>query len=170
MDASQRSVAVVGDYRHFLQGFLRKALDFANIAHGPDVFDSTNVIIVWNPWSRLKTQSLVDPNHNIPTINFTHFNCAKSNVTRHFESTFEYRLAIDPRSHIGPMVKKSETNALHDGETIHGPIMGDPEPGFVYQRLVDNSFGPSIIDVRVMILKGVLGHCFVKGLFVMKRG
>ncbi|WP_309709832.1 hypothetical protein [Pseudolysinimonas sp.] len=66
-------------------------------------------------------------------------------------ATFGYGLAIDPRSFVGPYVRKSDENALHDGIVIESAR--DPEPGIVYQRLVNTVAGDErVLDLRVPIM------------------
>jgi len=43
---------------------------------------------------------------------------SKSTLDRHHQEVFGYGLAVDPTSHAGPMLEKSEGNAVHDGREI----------------------------------------------------
>ena len=84
-------------------------------------------------------------------INANATDIRKSKVCAEFEATFGYPLALNPKTHEGPMVRKSETNAAHDGTVVQGPI-GEPDPGFVYQRLVDCETEQGVTeDIRVPI-------------------
>ncbi len=75
----------------------------------------------------------------------------KSTVEAASIAVFGYGLAVDPRTHVGRYVRKSEENARHDGTLIEG--RREPEAGYVYQRLVDNVVdGDRIVDVRVPIV------------------
>ena len=74
------------------------------------------------------------------TINLRCTDITKTAVARAFEQAFGYPIALDPTRHRGPLVEKSDINAMHDGRIIEAPI-GEPRPGCVYQRLVD-SVGP----------------------------
>jgi len=65
---------------------------------------------------------------------------SKSRVQRVFHEVFGYSLEVDPTTHRGPMVCKAETNAVHDGRIVEGPI-DRPEAGAVYQVVVDNTVG-----------------------------
>jgi hypothetical protein len=69
--------------------------------------------------------------------------------------------AVDPLTHVGAMVVKSETNALHDGRIVTGPL-ADREPGVFYQRLIDNTDGNEVIDLRVPIVGGTCGVVYIK--------
>ena len=75
----------------------------------------------------------------------------KSTVCHAFRTTFGYPLAVNPRAHKGPMVRKSEENAAHDGQIINGPLE-EPEPGFVYQKLINCETEEGVTeDIRVPI-------------------
>lgn len=78
---------------------------------------------------------------------------AKSHVTAVFERVFGYSLSVDPRSWSGPMVAKSEKNGAHDGRIVQGPC--EPEPGLVYQRVIDNTIpGGQVEDLRCPTIGG----------------
>jgi hypothetical protein len=97
-----------------------------------------------------------------PAFNIGCFDIRKSVVTRIFEETFGYGFAIDPTTHVGPAVEKSEANGKHDGRVIQCPIDA-PRPGFVYQRLIDNTFdGEEHIDIRTPIVGGKIPNIFLK--------
>lgn len=101
---------------------------------------------------------------DLPVVNGRHLHCSKRNVARHFEQVFGYALQVDPHTYAGPMVRKSDENAAHDGVTVMGPLPADEValPGQVYQRLVDNSAGPSVVDIRVSVVRTVQDHSYVK--------
>jgi hypothetical protein len=73
---------------------------------------------------------------------------SKSNVDRAMLNAYGYSAALDPRSHRGKCVQKSEENTAHDGRLIDCPTQ--PEPGFVYQRVIDNRVGHEVVDLRLM--------------------
>jgi len=83
---------------------------------------------------------------------------SKSTLDRHHRDVFGYGLAVDPTAHAGPMLEKSEGNAVHDGREIQGPI--DPikvHPGKVYQRILDNRTDQGLYeDLRVVVIDGQL--------------
>ena len=83
---------------------------------------------------------------------------SKSTLDRHHRAVFGYGLAVDPTAHAGPMLEKSEGNAVHDGREIQGPI--DPikvQPGKVYQRILDNRTEQGLYeDLRVVVIDGQL--------------
>ena len=83
------------------------------------------------------------------------YGCAdirKSRVGAAFEQAFGYSLAVDPRAHHGPAVRKSETNSRHDGCVIVCPQ--EPVAGTVVQRLVDTGDDSSVLDLRTQVVGG----------------
>jgi hypothetical protein len=51
-------------------------------------------------------------------------------------------------AHRGECVRKSEENTAHDGRVIDCPALR--EPGFVYQRVIDNRVGGEVVDLRLV--------------------
>ena len=51
---------------------------------------------------------------------------SKTRVDEAFSKVFGYSPMVDPRTHAGPLVRKSERNGAHDGEIIIGPV--EPQP------------------------------------------
>ena len=76
----------------------------------------------------------------------------KSRVGEAFEAAFGYPLALDPRTHVGPAVRKSETNSRHDGAIVHCPC--EPVAGMVVQRLVDTGDDTHVLDLRTQVVGG----------------
>ena len=111
--------------------------------------------------SRLSEVDL--PLHRI--VNAGSVDISKSNVGRRFVEVFGYPLAVDPLTHPGPMVEKSDQNAAHDGRILVGPI--PPEEvrlDRVYQRVVDNRASEEglVVDHRVPIHGGRIPLVYVK--------
>ncbi|PQA87065.1 hypothetical protein [Hyphococcus luteus] len=89
-----------------------------------------------------------------PAFNVNCFDIRKSVVSRIFEEVFGYSLAVDPTTHEGVAVEKSERNGKHDGHIIDCPIAAK-QPGHVYQRMVENTFdGREHVDIRTPIVGG----------------
>jgi hypothetical protein len=86
-------------------------------------------------------------------LNFACNDISKSRVAAVFETTFGYPLAIDPATHQGDAVEKSEINSMHDGRVIRCPA--DRREGYVYQRLIDTADGGSITDLRTPCVGGI---------------
>ena len=89
---------------------------------------------------------------------------SKSRVEHVFEQVFGYALAVDPLTHTGKMVVKSELNGVHDGEIIQGPAT--PQPGRVYQRLIDTLTetpkGKFATDLRCPSAGGQIDLIYIK--------
>lgn len=99
---------------------------------------------------------------NKHAINVGCHDIRKSVVTRVFEETFGYSLMVDPTTHQGNVVEKSEENGKHDGRIVTCPIAA-PRRGFVYQRLIDNRFsGDDHIDIRVPVVGNQIPIVFIK--------
>ena len=77
---------------------------------------------------------------------------SKSRVGEAFERAFGYSLTLDPVRHIGPAVRKSETNSRHDGRLVECPC--EPIAGTVVQRLVDTGDDTHVLDLRTQVVGG----------------
>lgn len=79
-------------------------------------------------------------------------NIGKDKVNEVFEKVFGYSLSVDPLTHQGQCVRKSITNALHDGKIIQCPIT-EPEEGYIYQKLINNHLeNDTFFDLRPAII------------------
>lgn len=98
-------------------------------------------------------------------IRFLNSNClniSKSYVDKCFYDAFGYSLSVDPQHGIGPCVRKSEKNYTHDGVILQRPIPLR-EPNMVYNILVNNSCGPTLIeDLRVVVIGKRIPLVFVR--------
>ena len=96
---------------------------------------------------------------NVPVLNLNSRNISKDEVGRCMELAFGYTSTIDPTTFQGLAVKKSVTNAVHDGQEIICPCK--PEDGFVYMKLIDtsNDLG-EVMDMRVVIIKNQIPHIY----------
>ncbi len=99
-------------------------------------------------------------NHRISDI-------SKRHVSEVFKDIFGYSVDIDPLTHHGPAVRKSNANGTHDGEIITCPI--DPltiRDDCVYQKLIDSTFnGTTCEDLRIAYVLGdipVVSHKHIK--------
>lgn len=84
----------------------------------------------------------------------------KSRVAQVFEQTFGYSLAVDPGVWTGPMVEKGEDNGVHDGRIVQGPCPA--LPGKTYQKLIDNTDGDFVDDLRTPCVGGRPVTVFIK--------
>lgn len=103
-----------------------------------------------------------------PGINLDCADISKSHVARVFESVFGRALAIDPQTHAGPYVDKSETNAVHDGQVRTRPTAR--MHGRCYQRLIDTVAPDGMTeDLRCATVGGEIAAVFVKRRPVARR-
>ncbi len=94
---------------------------------------------------------------------------SKSQVERVHAKTFGYHPGIDPLTHRGPCLKKSDINALHDCVIVQCPI-AQREPGYVYEKLIDNTNAEgTALDMRVPIFGSIVPFCYVKAWPAEKR-
>lgn len=78
----------------------------------------------------------------------------KDRVERVFQQVFGYGMQVDPTAFDGICVRKSIANARHDGVIVRCPTQ--PEPGYVYQRLINNVEQGKALDIRVEIMNGCI--------------
>ncbi len=99
---------------------------------------------------------------NRPAFNIGCHDIRKSVVSRVFGEVFGYSLTVDPRTHRGLAVEKSELNGKHDGRIVECPIE-TPRSDRVYQRLVDNTFdGRDFVDIRTPVVGGKAPFVYLK--------
>ena len=97
----------------------------------------------------------------VAVLNLDCVDVSKARVDAVAAEAFGYDIRIDPRRHRGPCVRKSNENARHDGLVVMGPL--EPESGYVYQRLVDNRCGNSLVeDVRLPFFDGSIPFAYRK--------
>ncbi len=94
-------------------------------------------------------------------INFNCRDISKSYVEKKFHEVFGYSYSVDSTNYTLPYVKKSERNASHDGIILKKPVK--PEKGFVYQKLINNSYNNElVVDIRVTIINYKIPLAFLK--------
>ncbi|MBI1405793.1 MAG: hypothetical protein GC145_06670 [Caulobacter sp.] len=93
-------------------------------------------------------------------INWGCTDVTKSHVARVFEQTFGYALAVDPTTASGPLVEKGEDNGVHDGRIVQAPCPA--RPGKTYQKLIDNTEGDLVADLRTPCVGGRPVTVFIK--------
>lgn len=78
---------------------------------------------------------------------------SKTKVEEAFRSVFGYGTFVDPHSYEGSCVMKSDDNAMHDGILVECP-MATTRTDVVFQRLINNTSGDAVVDIRVPIVGG----------------
>ncbi len=94
-------------------------------------------------------------------FNFGCGDVSKSRVAAANEDAFGYRLALDPETHNGEAVEKSEGNGLHDGRVVHCPT---PRlEGKAYQHVIRTEGADEMAcDLRTATIGGKPVVVFVK--------
>ena len=93
---------------------------------------------------------------------------SKATVDTVFTQVFGYGLAINPRSHTGDYVRKSNLNAKHDGKIVGAP--SEPEPDVVYQRVVNNEVDGGLVqDIRAPVFRSTIPFVYLKYRPIEKR-
>lgn len=88
-------------------------------------------------------------------INLGSRDISKDVVDEQMQKAFGYSTRIDPTAFEGIAVRKSLKNAVHDGQSIECPC--EPEPGFIYQRLIDSSVSENeVMDLRIPVVGGTI--------------
>jgi len=99
----------------------------------------------------------VQINHRVDDI-------SKDHVAGVFEDVFGYAIRIDPMTHTGPAIRKSNVNGTHDGIVIDCPIdVSELSVDHTYQRLVDSTFnGKTSEDLRIAYVLGKIALVYHK--------
>jgi len=113
---------------------------------------NVDLILKWNPVTFSPSDRILDElREKARIINYDCSDISKSQVAEIFRKTFGYDYEIDPLTYQGKCVKKSNNNALHDGQIIDCPI-DQVQEGFVYQVLIDNEVEDGLVlDIRIPI-------------------
>lgn len=108
---------------------------------------------------------------NMRRLNERCSNIGKQYVADLFEDVFGYGLSIDPTTHHGPAMRKSQHNGVHDGIVLQCPINpSEVSSGYVYQKLVNSSDdGVTAQDLRVAYVMGDIPVVFHKHKTMEKR-
>lgn len=80
----------------------------------------------------------------------------KANVDAVHKEIFGYCTVVDPRTHQGICVRKSDFNAKHDGQIIECPVT-EIEDGVIYQCLIDSRVDENhVMDIRIPIYRDMI--------------
>lgn len=87
---------------------------------------------------------------------------SKTYIGRVFEQVFGYPLTLNPLTHHGPMVQKSDVNGVHDGKIVQGPL-ATPLIDSVYQHPVESWVCEEVSeDLRCVCVGGRIAQVFRK--------
>ena len=135
----------------------------------PGKSEPSPVIFCWED-STFSRQRLPPPAPGALVLNAGCRDISKSLVGKIQAEIFGYQAEVDALRHAGPMVAKSDENGTHSGEIVHGPL-ARAKPGWVYQRLIDNTpealgMSPAAparaVDLRVPVFGSVWQHAYIK--------
>jgi hypothetical protein len=168
----QPLLVVIGDFRPFVASALFKTANRAAYYRIISLADASaeelnrpdTEFILWSKRSSYKISQ--DERRRVPAgkhvINDTIFDCRKENVERVFARVAGRDLHVNPLSYRGIAIEKSSRNAEHDATFVKLPI-AEPRYGKVYEMLVDNTIGKSLVyDIRVPFLYGHAPFAYVK--------
>ncbi len=111
---------------------------------------SNDVVKIW-----FEDQTKTDfelPNHASEILNGHCSDISKKNVEHIQKIIFGYGMEVNPKTHQGKCVVKSDENAVHDGQIIQCPIDYFDEKK-VYQIVINNKENESFFDYRVAIMQ-----------------
>lgn len=124
-----------------------------DVATNPDV--PCDIAIFWTTSTvRRRDARLAAIARGVPVLNHRCHDIGKRHVDRVFRSVFGYGSLLDPRTHRGVCVRKSNLNAQHDGVVRRCPFRS-VERRFVYQHVIDNVVDGSFAeDLRTPVAGG----------------
>jgi hypothetical protein len=96
--------------------------------------------------------SPLEQNHPFPIINKEIYDISKIKIDEVHLEIFGYNTIVNPLTHIGSCVVKSNENALHDGQIIRCPIQ-QTEKNKIYQIIIDNQEQELFVDYRICVMK-----------------
>jgi hypothetical protein len=118
-----------------------------------DALKPADLALYWD-WATWRTppEDLVRLAAHLPILNLQCRDFSKRRVDEVHQQVFGRSLRVDPRSHAGTFVVKSDENAMHDGRVVDRPI-AQPGSEFVYQRLIDNRVNDEmVVDIRTPVI------------------
>lgn len=136
--------------------------------HGPyaltnDPSTSYDAVLKWCDATYIPNDDTLDAlAASTRVVNVELTDISKGRVGRAFSTVFGYDLAVDPQTFTGPILRKSEKNAAHDGKVLNGPIHHPESDQYVYQRLVNNVDGGLAVDLRVPVFGSEIPFVRVK--------
>ena len=99
---------------------------------------------------------------NARIINVDCQDISKERVHVVHQETLGYSMNLNPQTHVGLAVEKSDENAVHDGQEVKCPIES-PKENAVYQIVLDNANDNNeYVDIRVPIIGGKIPLVYLK--------
>ncbi len=165
------NMPVLGDRAHMkksVYGKVSRRLGIELVA-AKAIDSTTRLAFVWEPrihgrdvQAEKRIRRIRRRHKRIRLVNATDFDDDKRVVQEIFAECFGYSLGLDASSYGGMIVKKSRTNATHDGTIVAGPI-ATPDADYVYQVVVDNVVSGQLVeDIRMAIVGYTPIFCYLK--------
>lgn len=122
----------------------------------------TDLAIAWHPSTQYDLDADTFSKYRVrhAVVNAGCTDIRKSRVDRAFEAVFGYGLPIDPLTHQGVILRKSERNGPHDAVLLDGPLQS-VEEGYVYQRLVTYETPKGMAEWRAIVVAGKVASVYV---------
>ncbi len=132
---------------------------------------TSDVIFVFDDKTASKAGETLEPTLKAKAINHAIDDISKTHVAKTFERVFGYGVEIDPLTHHGKAVQKSDINATHDGQVVDCPLSAEAiKTDSVYQKLIDSTHdGPRSEDLRMAYVGGEIPVVFHKYKLIEKR-
>ena len=100
---------------------------------------------------------------NAISINLGCADISKKMIGQLNMQVFGYELDVDPTTHAGALVVKSNNNATHDGVLVQGPLSPPSvSQNKVYSVAINNTDGDWVVDFRVPYIRGFCGFFYEK--------
>ena len=114
-----------------------KVLWHCNVEIHTSGANDADFALAWHPATRYTPdeRALTSLESRMSVINGRCTDIRKSVVDAVFADVFGYSLEVNPRTHRGTLLCKSERNGAHDARLLEGPLESI-EPDCVYQRVV----------------------------------
>ncbi|MAL97650.1 MAG: hypothetical protein CL583_04275 [Alteromonadaceae bacterium] len=102
-------------------------------------------------------QKLFDDFGSAKVINRNAKDISKKQVEQAFGEVFGYSIGIDPATHEGLALRKSNDNYTHDGEIVSCPCEPEEDSRITYQRYIDTATGDGFFaELRVSVYQDVI--------------
>lgn len=99
---------------------------------------------------------------NIKVVNLHSRNIGKNFIDKAHRQVFGYSTSVNPLTFKGKIVKKNDTNAMHDGKILDAPLQ-KKEAGYIYQILINNKTDDNTVkDIRVPVVGSITDFVYIK--------
>ncbi len=123
--------------------------------------------LLWLDLTKIRPERTPGASHSY--INGNCLDISKTKVGEVFGTVFGRTLAVDPTVYEGLLVEKSETNGVHDGRIVKGPLT-KAKQDCSYQRFVDNATEEGYVeDLRVLVVGSTLPLVYRKQRLATRR-